>query len=113
MSPSHTVGLELKKDNTDPLEPDDYVTIPHGGLRTERYIRIETLEQLEVAIPHGGLGKRVLDDFVGRVFLPTSSPSHTVGSEQKRKLCFYFCMLRNSLHPTQWAWNSMQGCMST
>ena len=33
------------------------------------------------------------------------SPSHTVGSEQKRKLCFYFFMLRNSRHPTQWAWN--------
>jgi len=29
--------------------------------------------------------------------------SHAVGLEQKRKLCFYFRMLRNSHHPTQWA----------
>jgi hypothetical protein len=33
----------------------------------------------EKSIPRGGLGKRVLDDFVERVLLPTSSLSHAVG----------------------------------
>ncbi len=40
------------------------------------------------------------------------SSSHTVGLEQKRKLCFYFCMLRNSRHPTQWAWNKKSYTLS-
>ncbi len=58
MSPSHTVGLELKKDNTDPLEPDDYVTIPHGGLGTP-YEKRQMIE-----------------------FNDYASPSHTVGLER-------------------------------
>jgi hypothetical protein len=66
-SPSHTVGSEL----------------PRGGASEA------SLLARKVAIPRGGLGKRVLDDFVGRVLLPTSSPSHTVGLELGLKPLLY------------------------
>jgi hypothetical protein len=78
MSPSHTVGLEPSEDLA--CGSSYAVAIPPSGLRTFFFFTPLTLQY--------------------------ASPSHTVGLEQKRKLCFYFRMLRNGRHPTRWAQNS-------
>ncbi len=76
LSPSHTVGLELK---------------PHSCRATGR---------VRVAIPHGGLRTGE----VRITTLPTPrSPSHTVGLEPTRRTIT--TQFITSHHPTQWAQN--------
>jgi len=53
MSPSHTVGSELKRDWD--LGGRGGVAIPHGGLRTEAARKKDLKSMLQVTIPHGGL----------------------------------------------------------
>ncbi len=107
-SPSHTVGLEQR-----------YLAWEVGTGKTISPSHAVGLEQGDrvlsdgsgkaVIIPHGGLRTRERNK---ALVLYSMSPSHTVGLEQKRKLCFYFFMLRNSHHPTQWAWNKKSYTLS-
>jgi hypothetical protein len=79
-SPSHTVGLEQKPYRR--LNHEKQVAIPHSGLRTTIKVWNNQVAQI-IAIPHGGLGTLLLPP---SMVPPSSSPSHTVGLEQKEGL---------------------------
>ena len=80
MSPSHAVGLE-------------------------RFLESVEEDESIVASPSHTVGLELSVAEIVAMAIHIRSPSHTVGLEQKRKLCFYFCMLKNSHHPTRWARN--------
>ena len=79
MSPSHTVGSELKRDWD--LGGRGGVAIPHGGLRT-RVVLFLRPHMIPGAIPPSGL--RTFEDGQNDMEVRLSlkaSPSHTVGLE--------------------------------